>query len=170
MRLAVCPIAELDATVARLEPAAVITLLGPDQALPAIPADAPRLVLRFNDVAAPAPKMVAPTREMIERLLAFAAAVPPDEVLLIHCWMGISRSPAAAFILACAAAPAASEAEVALGLRRAAPSATPNPWLVRLADEALGRTGRMSAAIAEIGRGLDAARGEAFELDVRAYR
>ena len=170
MRLAVCPLAELDAEVTRLTPAAVISLLGPEQALPAIPGDAPRLVLRFNDVAAPAPKMVVPTCEMVERLLAFAAAVPPDGVLLIHCWMGISRGPAAAFVLACAGAPAAPEIDIAAELRRVAPSATLNPFLVRLADQALEREGRMSAAVAQIGRGCDAARGEAFELDLRAMR
>ena len=168
MRLAVCPMAELDAEVARMAPAAVVSLLGPEQPLPPIPVDAPRLVLRFNDVAAPAPKMVVPTAEMVERLLAFAASLPPDEVLLIHCWMGISRGPAAAFVLACAAAPAVSEADVAARLRCASPSATPNPLLVRLADEALGRSGRMSAAVARIGRGCDAALGNAFELDTDA--
>jgi hypothetical protein len=41
---------------------------------------------------------------------------------------------------------------------------------VRLADEALGREGRMLGAIEQIGRGRDAARGEAFELDVRTMR
>ena len=170
MRLAVCPMAELDAEVARLGPAAVVSLLGPGQPLPPIATDAPRLVLRFNDIAAPAPDLAAPTEAMIERLLAFAAAVSRDEILLIHCWMGISRGPAAAFVLACAAAPAGSEAEIASRLRRASPSATPNPFLVRLADQTLGRGGRMSAAVAEIGRGCDAARGQAFELDVRAIR
>ena len=170
MRLAVCPMAELEAEVERRAPAAVVSLLGPGQPLPAIGSDAPRLVLRFNDVAAPAPNMVIPTREMIEQLLAFAGAVPPDAVLLIHCWMGISRGPAAAFILACAGAPATPEAEIAARLRRASPSATPNPFLVRLADQALGRGGRMLAALAQIGRGCDAARGEAFELDVRVMR
>lgn len=168
MRLAVCPMAELDAEVARLGPAAVVSLLGPGQPVPPIATDAPRLVLRFNDVAAPAPKMVVPTREMVEGLLTFATAVPPPEILLIHCWMGISRGPAAAFILACAGAPEISEAAIAAGLRRASPSATPNPLLVRLADEALGRAGRLSAAVARIGCGCDAARGEAFELDTDA--
>ena len=165
MTLAVCPMGELDAEVARLAPAAVVSLLGPEQPLPPIRSDAPRLVLRFNDIPAPTSNLVAPTEAMVERLLAFAAAAPRDAVLLIHCWMGISRGPAAAFILACAGAPSTSEAEIATRLRRVSPSATPNPLLVRLADQALGRGGRMSAAVAQIGRGRNAAQGEAFELD-----
>lgn len=168
MRLAVCPMADLDAEVARLAPAAVVSLLGPAQPLPAIGSDALRLVLRFNDVAAPAPNMVVPTRETVAQLLAFAGAVPPAGVLLIHCWMGISRSPAAAYILACAQAPESSETSIAQALREAAPRATPNPLLVELADAALGRQGRMRAAVARIGRGCDAATGVPFELTVRA--
>jgi predicted protein tyrosine phosphatase len=38
-------------------------------------------------------------------------------------------------------------------LRAASPTATPNARLVRLADAALERNGRMNAAITEIGRG-----------------
>ena len=98
--------------------------------------------------------------------MAFAETFPADAVLFMHCWMGISRSPAAAFVLACACRPAASEDDLARTLRLAAPSATPNPLLVSLADAHLGRGGRMSAAIARIGRGREASVGLPFELNV----
>lgn len=168
MRLAVCPLADLDAEVERLSPAGVISLLGPGQPAPAVRAEAARLALWFNDIGAPTPGLIAPSREMVADLLAFADVVPPGGVLLIHCWLGISRSPAAVYILACARAPERSEASIALALREAAPSATPNPLLVALADEAFGREGRMRAAVARIGRGCDAATGLPFELDLGA--
>ena len=170
MKLAVCPLAALDAEVARLAPAAVVSLLGPDQPVPPIRSAAARLVLRFNDIPAPSAGLVAPTGRTVASLLEFAAAVPFDDVLLIHCWMGISRGPAAAFILACARSPGTPEALISEALRSRAPSATPNPLMVSLADEELGRRGRMNAAIARIGRGCDAATGDAFELDVRAMQ
>ncbi len=39
--------------------------------------------------------------------------------------------------------------------------------MVSLADRALGRAGRMSAAVAEIGRGADTFEGALFELPLR---
>lgn len=85
---------------------------------------------------------------------------------MIHCFAGISRSTAAAFISACALAPQANEGAIARSLRAAAPSATPNARLVALADELLGREGRMIEAVRAIGRGADAFEGQPFTLDV----
>jgi predicted protein tyrosine phosphatase len=65
----------------------------------------------------------------------------------------ISRSTAAAFISACALSPKSDETEIALRLRAASRTASPNPRLVALADDFLGRRGRMKAAIAKIGAG-----------------
>ncbi len=87
--------------------------------------------------------------------------------MLIHCWAGVSRSTAAAYIIACQRAPGRSEAEIAQALRAAAPYATPNPLMISLADAALGRAGRMSAAIAQVGRGADTFEGALFELPLR---
>jgi predicted protein tyrosine phosphatase len=165
MILAVCAMADLAGEVERRRPAAIVSLLGPTQPLPPVLLEAPRLVLRFNDIAEPREDLTLPDPEMVARLLAFAAEAAPTETILLHCWMGISRSPAAAFILACARDASRPEAQIAMALRRAAPSATPNPLLVRLADERLERGGRMSAAIAGIGRGGEATVGTPFELE-----
>jgi predicted protein tyrosine phosphatase len=143
----------------------MVSLLSPDQPAPSAPGEPPRLVLRFHDIAAPQGTLTAPDAGAVARLLEFAAARGPAETVLVHCWMGISRSPAAAFILACAAAAATPEVAIAWTLRRAAPTATPNPLLVRLADAHLGRGGRMVEAVSWIGRGREAARGAPFELD-----
>ncbi len=86
--------------------------------------------------------------------------------MVIHCWAGISRSTAAAFISVCALRPERNEATVAKALREASPSATPNARLVAVADAMLGRKGRMIEAIAAIGRGADAYEGTPFRLAV----
>ena len=78
--------------------------------------------------------------------------------MVIHCYAGISRSTAAAFIASCALAPDHDEAEIAKRLRTASPSATPNSRLVAVADHLLCRDGRMIAAVAGIGRGEDPSR------------
>jgi predicted protein tyrosine phosphatase len=164
MRLVICPLVDLDRVVADCQPDGVISLLSPDQPIPLVRSDARRLTLQFHDLAEPQEGLVAVTPDQVAELLAFGRASPPKATLLAHCWMGISRSPAAAFALACAAAPERSESAIAKALRLAAPSATPNPRLIRLADEQLGRAGRMVTAIAAIGRGADAAIGRPFEL------
>jgi predicted protein tyrosine phosphatase len=111
---------------------------------------------------------VAPGEAHVDRLLGFVdgwwrghgTASP----LVVHCWAGISRSTAAAFITACAIHPGEDEDDLARELRRLSPSATPNLRLVALADRKLGRDGRMVAAIERIGRGRDAFEGEPFSL------
>ncbi len=78
--------------------------------------------------------------------------------------MGISRSTASAFILACARTPAGKEAAVSYALRAASPCATPNRLMVALADDVLGRKGRLVQAIRAIGRGADYRPYRSFEL------
>ena len=53
-------------------------------------------------------------------------------------------------------------------IRDRSPTATPNARLVAIADEMLGRKGRMTAAIARIGRGIDVVNwdGVPFRLDL----
>jgi predicted protein tyrosine phosphatase len=165
MKLIVCPLDEVRRQVAWARPAGVVSLLAPDQPSPRLPGAGTRLVLRFHDIVEPRPGFTQARADDLGRLLAFTQAFPPQATLLIHCWMGISRSPAAAFILACARNPERPETEIAVALRKAAPSATPNAHLIALADERLARRGRMTAAISAIGRGCEASLGSPFELD-----
>ena len=167
MTLVVCPLHELAGEIARSRPARVISLLNPNQATPDAPGDVSRLMLRFHDIAEPSPGLIAPDRAMVEALLAFGRAWTEPGPMVVHCWMGISRSPAAALALACAADPSRDEEEIALALRRASPTATPNPLIVALADDLLGRGGRLARAAALIGRGMEAAHGLAFQLPAR---
>ena len=170
MTLIVCPLREVARVVDRDQPARIISLLSPDQDAPDIPTGKPWLLLRFHDISEPRLGLIAPDAAMVSALLAFGAAWREPEPLLIHCWMGISRSTAAVLILACALDPARDEAEVAMALRKASPSGTPNPRLVAIADDLLGRRGRIVAAAAGIGRGAEAWCGDRFELPARVVR
>jgi predicted protein tyrosine phosphatase len=84
----------------------------------------------------------------------------------VHCYAGISRSTAGAFIAACALNPQRDERAIAQYIRQASPTATPNALLVSIADRMLERNGRMIAAVEAIGRGLAAEEGHPFRLDL----
>lgn len=150
----VCPEAEAAGVAAEYGPSHVLALSSPDGEPPFVAAGH-RLALVFHDVAAPGAGLIAPDGEAIRRLLVFGATWPEQRPLLVHCRMGISRSTAAALILAAAARPARPETNLALALRAVAPCATPNPLMIALADEMLGRAGRLVEAVRAIGRGAD---------------
>lgn len=139
----------------------VLTLISPDAEAPAV--DAPRTLLRFNDIAEARPGLTPPSPEVVSAILGLGQAASAQGVLLIHCHAGVSRSTAAAYMLACAARPAGEEQALADYLRSVCPQATPNPLMVALADQALGRDGAMSRAIEQIGRGVDAFEGAVFD-------
>jgi predicted protein tyrosine phosphatase len=103
----------------------------------------------------------------VARILDFGSGWTGDAPMLIHCWAGISRSSATAFILACARNPRTSEETIAAHIRTVSRIATPNPRLVELADALLGRGGRMTDAVHAIGRGEAAFENEPFEVPLR---
>ncbi len=164
--LHVSPLSKLHETVAAVRPSHLVTLINVGTAVerPAGIAESNHLFLGLSDISAPMEGQVVPAEAHVERFLAFARRWDRAAPLLIHCWAGISRSTAAAYIAACAFAPERDEAELAARLRHAAPSATPNARLVAIADAMLGRDGRMREAIAGIGRGAEAFEGTPFAL------
>jgi predicted protein tyrosine phosphatase len=144
----------------------VVTLLAPET-----PLENPRgvdqerhLKLFFHDIVQHMDGHTPPTTADAEKMLAFFQSWQREAPMLIHCWAGISRSTAAAFTALCMLRPAADEEELAFELRRASPSATPNRLIVSLADDILGRQGRMVKAVEKIGRGADAFEGVPFIL------
>jgi len=90
----------------------------------------------------------------------------PNHPLVVHCYAGISRSTAGAFIAACALNPQRDERAIARLIREASPTAMPNLRLVALADALLGRKGRMIKAVDSLGPGLSAYEGVPFRLDL----
>lgn len=143
----------------------LLTLLSPDTDAEALAALTPqrRLHLVFHDIVEARDGLIAPSTEMIAAMLDFSRARSPATPLLIHCWAGISRSSAAAYILACDRHPG-RESELAAALRTRAPFVTPNRLMVALADDLLGRNGVMVDAIARIGRGAEAFEGMPYRF------
>lgn len=166
--LHVCSLSRLHETAERTGATRLITLInaGTPVERPATIAEADHLFLGFNDIVEPIEGMTPPAASHVRTLIDFADRWDRSTPMIVHCWAGISRSTAGAFIIACAHNPDRDETEIAGALRTASPSATPNARLVALADDVLGRNGRMISAIAQIGRGANAFEGTPFSIDI----
>jgi predicted protein tyrosine phosphatase len=167
-RLHVCSLARIGETVTRTGARSLVTLISPGTPVerPVEIAPERHRYIAVSDIIVPLPGQVLPDRAHLDDLLAFVRDWDRAEPMVIHCYAGVSRSTAAAFIAACALNPARDEFAVARAIREASPTATPNARLVALADDALGRGGRMTAAILEIGRGEDCFEGTPFALEL----
>jgi predicted protein tyrosine phosphatase len=162
----VCPLRKVEETVLSVKADRLVTLLAPGSEMRrpgSIGVDG-HLALWMHDVAVEADGMDPPGEAHVARLIDFAERWDRRNPMVIHCYAGISRSTAAAFIVAATLSPDRDEDEIADTLRRRSPTATPNLRLVGLADTMLGRNGRMAAAAARIGRGTEAMEGIPFEL------
>lgn len=164
----VCSLARLHDTVEMTGARHVITLINGGTVLtrPSNVDPTNHLFLGINDIVDEIEGLVAPGEAHMHELLDFVQTWPREAPLVIHCFAGISRSTAAAYVTLCSLLPDRDEAELAWELRKASPTATPNARIVALADAALGREGRMVRAIEAIGRGRDAFEGEPFGLSL----
>ena len=170
MIIHVCSLSRLHTTVEQTGARHVVTLLGVDDTIErptGVPADN-HLFLRMHDISEPLDGHVAPDVEHVESLVDFVRGWDRAAPLVVHCWAGISRSTAAAFVTVCALEPERDEHEIAWAIRRASPTATPNIRIVKFADAMLRRDGRMVAAIESIGRGTLADEGVPFHLPLSA--
>ena len=164
----VCSLSRLYETVEQTRARHVVTLLkDTDRVIwPDGLAPANHLVLGMDDITEPLDGYVHPGDDHIAKLIAFAQAWDRATPMVVHCYAGISRSTAGAFVAACALNPARSEAAIAQALRRASTTAAPNKRIVALGDRALGRGGRMIDAIAKIDGNGFATEGTPFRLDL----
>ena len=164
----VCPLALLHDTVEETGARHVVSLLDDQFRIerPRRVAPENHLRLRLHDISTPLDGYVLPDEAHVAELLAFVRGWDRRAPLVVHCFAGISRSTASAYAAVCALNPHRGEAGIAAALRRASPTATPNIRIVALADRLLGRQGRMTAAIETIGRGVTAAAGMPFRLDL----
>lgn len=151
--LHVCPLSRVQDTLAESGARHLVTLINRQTMLetPAGIEPANHLKLALNDIVVPQEGMVHPSETHVEDLIRFAWAWNRQGPLVVHCWAGVSRSTAAAFITLCALNPAVPEQWLARRLREASATACPNQLLVQLADNMLGRRGRMMSAITEMG-------------------
>ena len=164
----VCSLARLHDTVRETGARHVVTLIKDISLVhrPATVAAENHLMLDMDDINHPLDGYVAPGEAHVEDLLRFVRAWDRAAPLVVHCYAGISRSTAGAFVAVCALNPRRDEHGIAQALRDASPTAMPNVRIVSLADRMLGRDGRMVAAIEAIGPGLSAYQSEPFRLDL----
>jgi predicted protein tyrosine phosphatase len=164
----VCSLARLHETVESVGARHIITLMrNTDQVVrPAQVAEQNHLILSMDDISEPLEGYELPGEVHVERLIKFVRGWDRATPVVVHCYAGISRSTAAAYTAACTVNPQRDEAEIAKALRAASPIATPNARIVALADQALGRSGRMVRAIQEIGLGQSAYEGNPFRIDL----
>ena len=156
MTIIVSPLSRVRDMISAHAPERVISFADPGLGFPDLGSGYEGRHLRssFHDTHAETDGQSAPRRAHVDALLGFSAAWTGAAPLLVHCRAGIGRSTAGGYIVACQKNPRADERAVAAALRSAAPAARPNEVLIAEADAALGRNGRMSAAIAEMRHGL----------------
>ena len=124
------------------------------------------LVLPVDDITLPAEGYTAPGEEHVKRLIDFVGQWDRAAPMVVHCFAGISRSTAGAFVAACTLNPDRDEQQIAWEIRRASRTAQPNARIVGIADRLLKRDGRMVRAIETIGPGVMATEGHPFKLDI----
>jgi predicted protein tyrosine phosphatase len=164
----VCSLARLHDTVRETGARHVVTLIK-DITLVHRPSEVAaenHLMLDMDDISEHIDGYVLPAEQHVDELLTFVRRWDRARPLVVHCYAGISRSTAGAFVTACALNPDRDERQIARALRDASPTAYPNIRIVRLADRMLKRDNRMVRAIEEIGRGEMAHAAMPFRLDL----
>ncbi len=108
----VCSLARLHDTVADTGASHIVTLLRLIDRVerPGSIAPANHLILGMDDIAAPIDGYTHPAEEHVVELIEFVQRWDRRAPLVMHCYAGISRSTAGAFISACALNPGRDEA------------------------------------------------------------
>ncbi|MBW9112791.1 tyrosine phosphatase family protein [Rhizobium cauense] len=167
--IVVAPLARIAEMAVRHGAREMISLMAKEHTFhrPAVIQPDRHLLLTMNDIAFKGTgNLVAPDENHVREIIDFARGWDRNAPLLIHCWMGVSRSPAAALIAALSLSPEQSDEVLARRLRAASPYATPNARLVQIGDDMLDRRGRLVDAVRSNGRGADADGNAPFSLEV----
>lgn len=166
----VCPLSRVNEIATRYGVTRVLSLIGDPEMATTPDCVTDHLVLHVHDILTGNDTQILAQAGHIQQIIDFAGDWDGRHPMLVHCLAGISRSTASAFIAACALQPDRDEAEIATALRRASATATPNRHFVALADQILGRDGRMVAAVEVIGAGEPAPEGTPFALTITLAR
>src|ERR1700733_1742373 len=99
----VTPPSAVEETIRARKPSHLVTLLSPEHMIetPEGIEAARHLKLGLNDVAEAWASDVPPGQQHGDELLEFGRGWDGISPMLVHCWAGISRSTAAAYILLC---------------------------------------------------------------------
>jgi predicted protein tyrosine phosphatase len=169
--IVVCPLATIAETAVRYKVREMVSLIAERQDFhrPGLISSDRHLKLAMNDIAfAGTGDLIAPSATHVENLIGFVREWDQSAPIVIHCWMGVSRSPAAAVIAVLSLHPEQDDFALAARLRKVAPHATPNARLIEIGDRLLGRDGRLVAAIRGIGRGVETDGKASFVLPLQA--
>lgn len=166
----VSPLSAITDVVEQYRPSHMVTLLSPEHMIKTPEGVAPERHLRLglHDIAAPSDGQIPPEVGHVDALIAFGRDWDRTQPMLVHCWAGVSRSMAAAFILMCDLAGSGAEGAIARKIRARAVHASPNRLLVRLGDRALRRDGRMIDAVESMGPGKFVEEGVIVEFPLEA--
>ena len=164
----VCSLARLHSTVDETVARHIVTLLRQTDRVqrPTHIAEENHLVLAVDDIAEPMDGYTVPATEHVQRLIDFVATWDRAAPMVVHCYAGISRSTAAAYVAACALNPNRDEQQIAWDIRRASRTAQPNAAIVSIADNLLKRDGRMVRAVETIGPGHFSEEGVPFRIEL----
>ncbi|MCI5047041.1 MAG: hypothetical protein MRY59_06040 [Aquisalinus sp.] len=152
MKIWVSSLAMVHKVARENDPARIVSLLGPDTPFPDVEGYGPDIHHRvcLDDDRKPIEGRLTPNEEHVSGAISFLKDWSPDMTLLVHCWAGISRSSATAFIAACLHNPDVEEAVILDAIKDASPTAYPNTRIVSIADDLMGRGGRMADAAIEM--------------------
>lgn len=164
--IVVCPLENIDDIAEQHQCKEMISLMSPGHEFdrPTQISQDKHLHVGMNDINFETDGLIPPDEAHVTRVIEFAKNWDQKNPLLIHCWFGVSRSPAAAILTSLAIAPEQDDFELANRLRQASPSATPNRRIIEIGDKLLNRGGRLSQAVNSIGRGREASQGTPFVL------
>lgn len=154
--LMICGVEELPDTLPRFHPTHVISIRDPADDKIDFPDGTKVLHLAFHDIHrldGMVGRMLArqrdagiPSIDHAQAILDFGLQIPPKARVLVHCWAGHSRSPAAGFLLAAQAMPGGERCAFDL-IKVLRPQSQPNKLLVQHGDRLLGAGGRMVACL-----------------------
>ena len=100
--LHVCSLSRLEATVARVGASHVATLINAGTPVARPPSIRPEhhLFLGFNDIVEPMAGLVPVSVADVARFVDFVKGWDRARPMVVHCWAGISRSTAGAYVAA----------------------------------------------------------------------
>lgn len=144
----VTSIDQLAQDVERYNPERLITLLDPGQRAPSFPAVLDHLHLSLEDIARDSSNRNGPTRFHLEQLRDFGndAIFQTQEITLVCCRAGVSRSTAATLFLIAQRYGAQDLPKAVDWLNNHRPEADPNALMLRLGDQVLGLAGSLDRA------------------------
>lgn len=163
----IAPLDRVDFVMDRHRPSAVISVLDRIEEAPALAglSHERHLKLPYSMLEAQlSTPASAKERDLLQSMVDFAGALPWDAPLLIHCRLGISRSPAAALIVQCALSPARPETQFAEELREISPHVDPNMGMIAVGDDLLSREGRLIDAVCMMEPARSCFVGEVIEI------